>query len=144
MTHSEKVGFARQARCRWLLPTGRWAVRGRVGRVVEPSLLILLAERPRHGYDLLEHIEALAGDDSGADLGNLYRVLRGLEAEGFVRSSRRPQPGGPPRRTYQITPAGRRLLAQWADALARTQSVIETFLERYETRGSRDAQRSGT
>jgi DNA-binding PadR family transcriptional regulator len=122
-------------------------VRGRVERFVEPSLLLMLAERPRHGYELLEEVESLAGEgeDTGADLGNLYRVLRGLESEGFVRSSWRPQLGAPPRRTYQITPAGRRLLAQWAEALARTQSVIGTFLERYEQnqkRGGRNADRT--
>ena len=65
---------------------GDWAVRARVERLVEPALLLLLHERPRHGYDLLENIPALIGDSAEVDLGN-YRLLRGLEAEGLVRRS---------------------------------------------------------
>ena len=74
--------YGRGVRCRWLSSTGGWAVRARVERIVEPALLLLLDERPRHGYDLLENIPALVGHGGAdVDLSNLYRLLRGLEGK---------------------------------------------------------------
>ena len=67
-------------------------------RLIEPAVLLLLRERPRHGYDLLEDIPDLVGEGADVDLGNLYRLLRGLEAEGVVSSqlARRLSWSGPP------------------------------------------------
>jgi len=117
--------------------TGEWAVRARVERLVEPALLLLLHERPRHGYDLLENIPTLVGDGGEVDLSNLYRLLRGLEREGLVTSSWDVGAGGPARRVYQLTPAGTRLLNAWATALASTGEVIATFLARFDEKQGR-------
>ena len=57
----------------------------RVGRLAEPAVLVILAERPTHGYELLERLPALLGAES-VDAGNLYRFLRALEADGIVTS----------------------------------------------------------
>ena len=108
---------------------GHWHVRSRVERFVEPSVLLLLRERPAHGYELLERIEALAGEP--IDMGNLYRVLRALEEEGVVRSEWHADAPGPARRSYELTDTGRALLDSWAGALRETQRVISAFLERY-------------
>lgn len=116
-------------RCRWPLGPGRWAVRGRVERFVEPAVLLLLSEAPRHGYELKEEIARFVGDDS-ADVGNLYRILRQLELEGILRSTW-DRGAGPAKRTYHLTPAGRRLLDQWAVALRRVDERITAFLARY-------------
>jgi len=124
--------YVPKVRCRWLSQTGQWAVRARVERLVEPALLQLLAERPRHGYDLLEHIPALVGDGAEVDLGNLYRMLRALESEGLVSSHWDVDTSGPARRIYTLTPAGERLLKAWASALRSTGSVIATFLDRFD------------
>ena len=119
------------ARCRWRVGD-RWLVRARIERFIEPALLLLLAEGPRHGYDLLEHLSQVTADDRGADLGNLYRVLRALEDEGLVRSEWHAEIPGPAKRVYELTDAGRELLAVWVDALRRTGTEIADFLERYE------------
>src|SRR6266511_2867952 len=37
---------------------GRWHVRGRIERFAEPALLLLLAERPAHGYELVEPVRS--------------------------------------------------------------------------------------
>ncbi len=109
---------------------GHWRVRSRVERFAEPAVLLLLKERPAHGYELLEPIEALAGEP--IDMGNLYRVLRALEEEGLVRSEWHADAPGPARRSYELTQTGRRLLDTWAEALRETHRVIAAFLERYE------------
>jgi PadR family transcriptional regulator, regulatory protein PadR len=120
-----------RARSRRLVRPGQWHVQARVERFVEPSLLLLLRERPLHGYELLERIPEL-GVEGRVDIGNLYRLLRALEDEGLVRSEWSAELPGPAKRTYELTDDGRRLLDRWAEALARAQGTIGNFLDRYE------------
>ena len=54
---------------------GRWRVFARVERFTEPALLLLLRERPAHGYDLLERLPELTGEQR-VEMGNIYRLLR--------------------------------------------------------------------
>jgi len=110
---------------------GRWRVFARVERFTEPALLLLLRERPAHGYDLIERLPALTGEQR-VEMGNLYRLLRALEDEGLVSSEWDAGSPGPARRRYALTDAGARLLDQWAEALRRSQDRTATFLERYE------------
>ena len=84
---------------------GRWRVLARVERFAEPALLLLLRERPAHGYDLLERLPELTGE-ARIEMGNLYRLLRGLEEEGLVSSEWDDSSPGPAKRRYAITPAG--------------------------------------
>src|SRR5215218_4032316 len=119
-------------RCRSFVRPGHWAVQARVERFVEPSVLLLLRERPMHGYELLERLPDLVGEDARVDVGNLYRVLRALEEEEIVRSEWSADLPGPAKRTYELTDAGRRLLDRWAEALTQAQEVIAGFLRRYE------------
>jgi PadR family transcriptional regulator len=119
-----------RARSRRLIRPGHWDVRARVERFVEPSLLLLLRERPLHGYELLERIPELG--EGRVDIGNLYRLLRRLEDEGLVRSEWSADLPGPAKRTYELTAEGRRLLDRWAEALGEAQQTIAGFLKRYE------------
>lgn len=105
-------------------------------RFIEPAILVLLRERSMHGYELLEQLPELVGDEAGPDLGNLYRVLRGLELEGVLTSRWDVDAPGPARRVYALTGLGTILLDDWIRALAKTRSAIDVFLERYE-RGER-------
>jgi PadR family transcriptional regulator, regulatory protein PadR len=123
------------ARCRSYVRPGHWAVRARVERFVEPALLLLLRERPVHGYELLERLPEIAGEDVRVDAGNLYRVLRSLEEEGIVKSEWSASLPGPAKRTYELTADGRRLLDLWAESLRDAQEVIASFLRRYEEGG---------
>jgi PadR family transcriptional regulator, regulatory protein PadR len=123
----------RGARCRRRLGPGRWGVRARVERFSEPALLLLLRERPAHGYELLEALPTVIGE-ARVDMGNLYRVLRALEEDGLVSSEWEADAPGPAKRTYEVTAEGRRLLDEWADALRRSRERIDGFLERYEGR----------
>jgi PadR family transcriptional regulator, regulatory protein PadR len=112
---------------------GRWRVLARVERFAEPALLLLLRERPTHGYDLLERLPELAGE-ARIEMGNLYRLLRGLEDEGLVSSEWDASSPGPAKRRYAITPAGEQLLDHWVEALQRSQERTARFLARYEER----------
>ncbi len=102
-----------------------------MARSIEPELLLAIRNGPTHGYDLLERLyTGLAGD--GVDIGNLYRLLRSLEAEGIVTSQWRHDLPGRSKRTYELTPEGRDLLDAWVEALRRTHTSIADFIGRYE------------
>ena len=101
---------------------------------MEPALLQLLSEQPMHGYELLERLPELAREERRVDLGNLYRLLRSLEEEGIVASAWDEGAPGPAKRIYHLTPAGRGLLDQWADALRDARGVVDAFLTRHDAR----------
>jgi PadR family transcriptional regulator len=117
-------------RTRWRDHDGRWHVRGRVERFVEPVVLLLLAEGNAHGYDLLDRVGELIPGER-VDMGNLYRLLRALEEDGLVRSEWDESLPGPAKRTYELTDEGRDLLRAWSKALRETQSVVGAFIDRY-------------
>ena len=101
---------------------------GRLSRLIEPVVLYLLHERgSRHGYELLERIPDLALTDSDIDVGAVYRILRTLEKAGCATSQWEAGPGGPRRRVYIITAAGREHLQEWAVVLDRRGSQMVEF-----------------
>jgi poly-beta-hydroxybutyrate-responsive repressor len=110
---------------------GHWSVHARVERFAEPALLLLLRERPAHGYDLLERLPELTGEQR-VEMGNLYRLLRALEEEGLVASEWDESSPGPAKRRYALTPAGEHLLDHWVEALRRSQERTSEFLKRFE------------
>jgi DNA-binding PadR family transcriptional regulator len=103
-------------------------VHARVERFAEPALLLLLRERPAHGYDLLERLPELIGEQR-VEMGNLYRLLRALEEEHLVAST-----WADGKRTYALTDAGSRLLDEWVEALRRSLDRTNAFIRRYEER----------
>jgi len=96
---------------------------------LQPCLLLLLAERADHGYELASRLRPL--HDGEGDSGGVYRALRGMEKHGLVHSEWRTSDVGPARRTYNITSAGLALLAHQVQELQRTDDVLHVFLERY-------------
>jgi PadR family transcriptional regulator PadR len=122
----------RASRVRRRIGPGEYAVRARVERFAEPAVLLLLRERPVHGYELLEQLPELTGER--VDMGNLYRFLRLLEAEGIVRSTWDDDAPGPSKRVYALTGEGRVLLDEWAGALRDAQARIDGFLTRHAER----------
>jgi DNA-binding PadR family transcriptional regulator len=73
----------------------------------EQAILSLVAEAPRHGYQI-EQVIRQRGMREWADLGfsSIYYLLGRLERRGLVRSARRASPEGPVRRVYRCTPSG--------------------------------------
>ncbi|HZU29167.1 MAG TPA: PadR family transcriptional regulator [Bryobacteraceae bacterium] len=69
---------------------------------VRLAVLSLLAENPRHGYDLMKELETRSGGTYKVSAGTMYPTLQQLEDEGLIVSEQ--QDG---RRVYQITAAGR-------------------------------------
>jgi len=97
---------------------------------LKPCLLLLLAEGPSHGYELLEQVRRLG--IQGAEPGGLYRYLRSMEKEELVNSWWEPSQAGPARRTYILTEAGRRALLASVDSLRDVRQLLVDLLDRYD------------
>lgn len=97
---------------------------------LRPCLLLLIAERPSHGYDLIERLEELGL--GATDPGGLYRALRSMERDGLVDSGWETSNSGPARRTYNPTEEGVEWLHAWAGALSESRRLVGRFLDRYQ------------
>jgi PadR family transcriptional regulator len=127
-------GRRQRARNRSRNERGEWEVRARVERFGEPALLLLLASRPTHGYELIERLPELSGDDR-VDVGNMYRTLRSLEDEGLVASEWSGDLPGPTKRTYTLTDDGHAVLESWLGAMEQLRDGITDFLDRAQKGG---------
>lgn len=83
---------------------------------VRYAILGLLAQKPRHGYQLRAAFEAVVGGDAGWEVkpAQIYTTLERLEEAGLVeRTSDLGEGAEPGRRIYALTPAGRQSLLEW-------------------------------
>jgi len=102
----------------------------RVERFIEPCLLLLLLEKPAHGYDLISRLKELGFSDN-PDPGMVYRNLRRLEEQGMITSRWDTSGAGPARRFYEVTREGKELLAAWVEVINLNVESLKLFLERY-------------
>ncbi len=82
---------------------------------VRHAVLGLLAQRPRHGYELRAAFQALVGGEENWAVkpAQIYTTLTRLEQSGFVAEDSVEQDAGPEKRIYAITPAGHKTLNEW-------------------------------
>ncbi|HEX6539841.1 MAG TPA: PadR family transcriptional regulator [Candidatus Dormibacteraeota bacterium] len=82
-----------------------WARGGRrAGRGdIRAAILVLLAEKPSHGYQIIQELEARSGGAWRVSPGSVYPTLQQLEDEGLVRIVA----GETERRVYELTDAGK-------------------------------------
>ena len=91
-------------------------------------LLASLEAGPRHGYAIMEALRAGSGGQFDLPTGTVYPALRRLERAGLIRGTWS-QGGGRQRRVYDLTPAGRRMLAAergtWREFSAAVTALLE-------------------
>ena len=96
---------------------GRKGRRGRGGRRMFESgelrlvLLKLIADEPRHGYDLIRAIEDLTGGEYAPSPGVVYPTLTLLQDMGLIEEAA----GEGPRKPFQVTDEGRSHLEERED-----------------------------
>ncbi len=79
-------------------------------QLVEFHILISLAAGERHGYGMIQDIQA-RGETSVPDVGTMYRALARMNEAGLIEAAdRRPAPDAADERRnyYRITPTGLR------------------------------------
>ncbi len=110
-------------------------------RFLVPSLLLLLAEKPAHGYALLNNLVDMGVVSAETPIAIVYRTLRHMEAEGLAISDQVEAEGkGPARKVYRLTEAGVEALELWSKKLDSMGSIIARFQKRY---GSLDLEPGG-
>lgn len=92
-------------------------------------VLLVLNGGPAHGYGIKKAVAERSRGSVDLDAGGLYRLIARLEERGWVSSSAWEEDGaGDSRRKYyELTPAGREILAAEArrvSALARAPDVV--------------------
>ena len=87
---------------------------------VRTAVLALLAERPMHGYQIIQEIDSRSAGSWKPSAGSVYPTLQLLADEGLIVAE---EAGG--RKTYSLTDAGR-LVAEEAAASAPWESAAPT------------------
>ena len=100
-----------------------------LNRLLQPTVMSLLADGPQHGYALLERLgqsplmRGMEPDDTG-----VYRLLGELEKQHLVRHKVVESELGPSKRVYQLTPSGRVCLRKWTGTLDNYQRAIASLV----------------
>ncbi len=94
-------------------------------------ILAVLVEAPLHGYGIIKAVESRSRSGVLLDPANLYRVLRRMRRQGWIRLEGDgvedsgwlpPRPSGPRRKMHGITPCGEAILAA---ELARLERLLQ-------------------
>jgi DNA-binding PadR family transcriptional regulator len=118
-------------------PEGWGGRRGRRGRMFESGelrlvLLKLIADEPRHGYDLIRAIEDLTGGEYAPSPGVIYPTLTLLQDMGLIEEAA----GEGPRKPFQVTDEGRKHLEE-------REEEVEALLERLRDLAPREGSSAG-
>jgi len=91
-------------------------------------ILALVAEKPRHGYEIIKELGERVGGDYSPSPGVVYPTLTMLEDMGYATPSQDEQG----RKLYTVTPEGEKVLA---DNKAQIDAIFGRFSERTEAMG---------
>ena len=113
-------------------PAGAADVPRRHQELVTGCILLLLAERRSHGYELHERVKEMM-PLWDVRVGHVYRELHKMDAEGLVAAvCEASQARGPARRIYEITGAGRHALDEWILGVRGLVRMLENCIASHE------------
>lgn len=94
--------------------------------VLDLCLLSVVEDEPAYGYEMTKRLKARGLSIVGE--GSIYPLLGRLERDGLVETRRAVSNGGPPRKYYSASEAGRRALAagiaEWQSARDAVDAVL--------------------
>lgn len=93
---------------------------------LDTCLLALLTRQPTHAYDLVVLLEQHGMP--GVGYGTVYPLMGRLRRQGLVNERTEPSPNGPPRKVFEVSPAGARALTEWTRQWVDTTSAITGLL----------------
>lgn len=102
-------------------------------RFLIPAMLLLLAEKPAHGYELMEKYSSFGFTNADSDAGAIYRTLKILETKGFIKSEWETDKPGAAKKIYSITDDGHELLNKWIAEIKQRKKTLELFIKRFES-----------
>ncbi|HEY6531282.1 MAG TPA: helix-turn-helix transcriptional regulator [Acidimicrobiales bacterium] len=111
------------ARCRFEMAPPR--------HFIYPGLLLLLAEQPRHGYQLVDAWLRLGFGPVSRP--SVYRALAELEADGLLDSWFAEPTAGSARHVYALSESGRQRLDEWTGVITSERDALSLFLKRFDS-----------
>ena len=102
-----------------------------IERTIQAELLLLLGQRPSHGYELIQRLNEADFKSGEADAATVYRNLRRMDKDGLIKSHWEVGESGPGRRLYKLTVQGEESLKVWAKYIAQQKAKLENFLQTY-------------
>jgi PadR family transcriptional regulator, regulatory protein PadR len=95
-----------------------------VAASTEPLILSLLATRESYGYELIQEVKRLSGDQIKWTDGMLYPVLHRMEHEGWIKSRWAEVENGRKRKYYSIKKDGHQALKEKREQWTVISSVL--------------------
>lgn len=102
----------------------------RHNRFLEPSILYLLWQKRKHGYEIIAELPEFGFFNGPVDPGAIYRTLRHLEEVSLVLSEWDTSGTGPAKRVYAVTELGKEHLGLWANALRQRCEALNSLLNK--------------
>ncbi len=97
--------------------------------VLDLVLLAVVVEEPAYGYEMTKRLRARGLSTVGE--GSIYPLLGRLERDGLVATHRVASEGGPPRKYYQASPSGLRVLAEgtrtWTEVRDEVSGILDNI-----------------
>lgn len=93
---------------------------------LDTCLLALLAQQPTHAYELVVRLEQQGLP--GIGYGTVYPLMGRLRRDGLVTQRAEASPTGPPRKVFEVAPAGHRALREWTQQWVETTTDINGLL----------------
>ena len=101
-----------------------WQIQLRKG-LLELVVLNLLRRGKRHGYEMVQTLKQTSGLKIRE--GNIYPILARLQIDGLVKIVNEASSGGPPRRYFELTKLGRKIVADmnkhWEQIISSIKSI---------------------
>jgi len=98
-------------------------------KLVQPTILLFLAEQDLHGYGLIQKLmDSPMFKGEKPDPTGIYRFLKSMEDRKLVVSSWDLAESGPPKKIYRITREGVECLQRWTSTLRDYRTSIETLV----------------
>jgi PadR family transcriptional regulator, regulatory protein PadR len=92
--------------------------------VLDLCVLALLARQDGYAYDIASRL----ADEIGMGEGTIYPLMRRMQEDGLVSTYLVEGPGGPPRKYYRMTDAGRATLKaqhiEWKAFIASVENML--------------------
>ncbi len=112
--------------------------RRRLMGFLEPCLLLLLLKQDAYGYQLMNDLPSLGIDFEMYDPSMIYRALREMEMDGWVKSYEGSESQGPQRRMYHLTEDGKDYLDAWIKDLRSSKEELERIISLYEKESEKE------
>lgn len=103
---------------------------GKPGRHAPAFILLVLSLGPNHGLGILAKMDEIVTGHR-LDTAVIYRVLKKLELDGFIRHEWVNSDIGPRKKVFYITETGKKELYRYKNSIEKTIERLQIFVEIY-------------